>query len=342
MLKNTKGFTLVEVAVVMVILAILAGLTIPNISSWVRDSQENRLISEAKVAVKTAKGIANKAYISDNSYKLKFLLAGSNVMKESGLKGEIYGIEVGGAGDKQNEILHLSYRNYDETVTYCAHAGNCTTSKNASKHTEEYNFIDGEHFIISSTEKDPEDNSQNENNENNENNGNDGDGDGGNDSGNDNTPSDLTTMDGFWMLDANGEFVFVPALDAMAEFQYLKDNPLDVYGNVLWGFNPSDVIISIEHNGKIRYFYVRPNGNPSLSTNMTKEQLLNTLINDSNTYEIPEPVLVPHDSNIQPGQICYHTSKETYTIFAPWEKDWKRDDYYLPISFDPAIKSWRK
>ncbi len=50
MKRSTKGFTLVEIIVVLAIVAILAAVTIPSVIGFVRKAQEKALIQEARVA----------------------------------------------------------------------------------------------------------------------------------------------------------------------------------------------------------------------------------------------------------------------------------------------------
>lgn len=142
MLKKTKGFTVVEVAVVLVILAILAGITIPTVSGWVKDSSERRLISEAKIAVKTSEGIIAKLYAKDKVVAF----SGVDVIEKSGLDGVVTSIEVGGTNT--NKLLHLSYSNYGDTVTYCASHNGSGKSDECSDtdHPKTYNFIEGKSY----------------------------------------------------------------------------------------------------------------------------------------------------------------------------------------------------
>ncbi|MEG0979921.1 MAG: prepilin-type N-terminal cleavage/methylation domain-containing protein [Oscillospiraceae bacterium] len=51
--KDKKGFTLIEIVIVLVIIAILAAMLIPSMMGWIDDSKQKSLISEAN-SVKTA------------------------------------------------------------------------------------------------------------------------------------------------------------------------------------------------------------------------------------------------------------------------------------------------
>lgn len=61
-LKDKKGFTLVELIVVLVILAILAALLIPALTGYIDKANKEKVIVEARMAVMAAQTEASSLY----------------------------------------------------------------------------------------------------------------------------------------------------------------------------------------------------------------------------------------------------------------------------------------
>ena len=62
MKKSSKGFTLVEMIVVLVILAIMAALLIPGMTKWIDKAKEKSTLVAARTAVLAAQTIMSEHY----------------------------------------------------------------------------------------------------------------------------------------------------------------------------------------------------------------------------------------------------------------------------------------
>ncbi len=60
--KNKKGFTLVEVIVVLVILAILAAILVPSMIGWIEKAEKKTAVVEARTFLLAAQTIASENY----------------------------------------------------------------------------------------------------------------------------------------------------------------------------------------------------------------------------------------------------------------------------------------
>ncbi len=72
MKKNQKGFTLVEVIVVLVILAIMAAILIPSLIGYIDKSRENSIISETRSVATAAQTLSSEAYAKYKNATISF------------------------------------------------------------------------------------------------------------------------------------------------------------------------------------------------------------------------------------------------------------------------------
>lgn len=66
-IHNRKGFTLVEVIVVLVILAILAALLVPKLTGWIDQAKEKSVAGEAHLVLSAAQAVASEEYAQGSS-----------------------------------------------------------------------------------------------------------------------------------------------------------------------------------------------------------------------------------------------------------------------------------
>lgn len=64
-LKEKKGFTLVELIVVLVILAILAALLIPALTGYIDKAKRKSVVAETRQAVMAAQTLVDEAYAKE-------------------------------------------------------------------------------------------------------------------------------------------------------------------------------------------------------------------------------------------------------------------------------------
>ena len=85
MAKNNKrrGFTLVELIVVLVILAILAALLIPALTGYIDKAKKNEVIAETRMLTQAAQTELVSLYASDEFGKSKSQASGQNLVVAS-------------------------------------------------------------------------------------------------------------------------------------------------------------------------------------------------------------------------------------------------------------------
>ena len=109
--RNAKrGFTLVEVIVVLVILAILAAIMVPAMTGWIDKATEKRLITACRTCVLAAQTLAVDAYAADDSVAS---------VDEAAVK-DLAGVpgDPGGIAFDEAVVTQLTYTEDGESVTY--------------------------------------------------------------------------------------------------------------------------------------------------------------------------------------------------------------------------------
>lgn len=133
--KNRKGFSLVELIVVLVIMAILAAALIPSLTGYIRKTKEQNVNGECQSAVQAAQTIESGAFASaDGNYTFtsggtSYTIKGATDTTSS--PGTIESVSIDTDGD--HRITELVYTGKDGS-TQCKYE---LTSDGVGKYTSQ-------------------------------------------------------------------------------------------------------------------------------------------------------------------------------------------------------------
>ena len=125
--NKKKGFTLVDLIVVLVILAILAALLIPALTGYIDKAKRKSIVAETRQVVLAAQTLADEAYgkteIGSNG-SISFgdgtdgTIKKDDVKKLAEVDGTIGTITIGTKGDQTGIITVVEYTNNGKKCTY--------------------------------------------------------------------------------------------------------------------------------------------------------------------------------------------------------------------------------
>lgn len=127
---NNKGFTLVEIVIVIVIIAILAAMLVPSLTAWI-DKSKTKTFTSACGTIKTA--VWSQAA---EQYAVEGTAPALNALNFTEVSNDV-GKTVGTGNDSNYQITNFDYANGAITITDGTFTGiwanNTTTTWNVTK-----------------------------------------------------------------------------------------------------------------------------------------------------------------------------------------------------------------
>ena len=129
--NKKKGFTLVELIVVLVILAILAALLIPALTGYIDKAKNKSVVADTRSAVMAAQTLVDEAYAKKDVAGQVEIGDGKDVTIK-----EIEDLAELSNGTVKEVVLTTDGKNQVQTLKYTKSGKTCTYTKGATNGTD--------------------------------------------------------------------------------------------------------------------------------------------------------------------------------------------------------------
>ena len=123
MRKNKKGFTLVEIIVVLVIIGILMALAVPAVMSYIKKAADTKLISEARTVMVASKEKGIELVKQGKLHQLTSSGSKTDIIKRSEIEdGQLMEIQLNSAKNGAGSFvvkIQDAYVRYDDANQSC-------------------------------------------------------------------------------------------------------------------------------------------------------------------------------------------------------------------------------
>ena len=118
-LKEKKGFTLVELIVVLVILAILAALLIPALTGYIDKAKEKSITAETRQAVMAAQTLVDEEYAKKDVGSDDITIGPDGIKKKDiAALAEVDAANIQKGTVENGKVVSLVYKKSGKTCTY--------------------------------------------------------------------------------------------------------------------------------------------------------------------------------------------------------------------------------